>query len=64
MAPRYDADEAARHDREVRRDLERLNVPAVSWPSARPGPDGAPMPDVLIVGAGMSGLSAAVVFFH
>ena len=51
---------AERHDREVLRDLERLNVPMERWTAERRGPDGRPMTDVLIVGAGVSGLSAAL----
>ncbi len=43
---------------EVRRDLARLNFPAADWvpPSAR---DGRPVLDVLIIGAGLCGQTAA-----
>ncbi len=41
------------------RDLARLNHPPAAWVPERPGPDGRPMADVAIVGAGMCGLTAA-----
>ncbi|HUF87512.1 MAG TPA: NAD(P)/FAD-dependent oxidoreductase [Thermohalobaculum sp.] len=41
------------------RDLVRLNHPPADWVPARAGPDGRPMADVAIVGAGMCGLAAA-----
>jgi len=47
------ATEQARHD------LERLLYPAADWVPARDGPDGAPLLDVLVVGAGMCGQTAA-----
>lgn len=53
-------DGLARHEAEVARDLERLCLPAPNWPAARDGPDGAPMLDVLIMGAGMCGIGAAI----
>jgi cation diffusion facilitator CzcD-associated flavoprotein CzcO len=44
---------------QARRDLERLNYPPADWVPQTAGPDGAPLLDVLIVGAGMCGQTAA-----
>jgi cation diffusion facilitator CzcD-associated flavoprotein CzcO len=44
---------------EVTRDLQRLLLPPANWTAPPPGPDGAPLLDVLVVGAGMYGLAAA-----
>jgi len=44
---------------EVRRDLARIAHPSVPWLEPRMGPDGNPAFDVLIVGAGQSGLAIA-----
>jgi cation diffusion facilitator CzcD-associated flavoprotein CzcO len=44
---------------ELARDLGRLLLPPANWPATVTGPDGAPVTDVLIVGAGMYGLAAA-----
>jgi FAD-dependent urate hydroxylase len=41
------------------RDLERLNYPPANWVPELPGPDGQPLCDVLIAGAGMCGLTAS-----
>ncbi|MEM9048716.1 MAG: NAD(P)/FAD-dependent oxidoreductase [Pseudomonadota bacterium] len=41
------------------RDFERLNHPPTPWLPERMGPDGRPLADVLLVGAGMNGLAAA-----
>lgn len=41
------------------RDFARLNHPPAAWVPERAGPDGRPMADVAIVGAGMCGLAAA-----
>jgi hypothetical protein len=49
----------AEHDASVARDLATLNLPPANWPASVAGPGGAPMTDVLIVGAGVSGLAAA-----
>jgi len=49
----------ARLQREVARDLERLMLPPANWTAGRMGPDGAPLIDVAIVGAGMCGIAAA-----
>lgn len=46
---------------EIARDFAVLNHPPQNWVPERIGPDGHPMLDVLIVGAGMCGLTAA---FH
>ena len=43
----------------VRADLHALRHPETDWMPARLGPDGAPMLDVLVVGAGQGGLSIA-----
>lgn len=40
-------------------DLARLNYPPANWVPERSGPDGKPLCDVLIVGAGMCGLTAS-----
>ncbi|WP_048426250.1 NAD(P)-binding domain-containing protein [Methylobacterium indicum] len=44
---------------EVRRDLARLNHPPARWTLPVDGPDGRPALDVLVVGAGMCGQTAA-----
>lgn len=44
---------------EARHDLERLNYPAPNWVPPARGPAGKPIVDVLIVGAGMCGQTAA-----
>ncbi len=49
----------AAHERRVARDLELLNLPPRPWAASRSGPDGAPLIDVLVVGAGMCGIAAA-----
>lgn len=53
------ADTAARHDRAVARELALLGLPPAAWPATVTGPDGAPMLDVAILGAGMCGIAAA-----
>jgi cation diffusion facilitator CzcD-associated flavoprotein CzcO len=56
---------SAEHDRvaaltaQVRRDLDRIAHPRMPWMEPRVGPDGKPALDVLIVGAGQSGLAIA-----
>jgi len=45
--------------REAKRDLQRLNWPAPNWVPAFQGPDEKPVLDVLIVGGGMCGQTAA-----
>ena len=45
---------------DARRDFARLNFPAANWVPATNGPDGKPMLDVLIVGAGLCGQTAAL----
>ena len=49
----------AAHEAAVARDLELLNLPPRNWPESRVGPDGEPMLDVLVIGAGMCGIAAA-----
>lgn len=44
----------------VRDDLARIAHPRLPWLEPRTGPDGAPALDVLVVGAGQSGLATAV----
>ena len=41
------------------RDLRLLNYPPAGWAPEHGGPDGRPVCDVLIVGAGMCGLAAS-----
>lgn len=56
------ADPLAELNERVRRDLELLNFPAPDWVPPRQSelrPDGAPVLDVVVIGAGMSGLSVA-----
>ncbi|MBS0560787.1 MAG: NAD(P)/FAD-dependent oxidoreductase [Proteobacteria bacterium] len=52
-------DAAADLARRVASDLEYLCLPPPNWPAAVPGPDGKPMLDVLVIGAGMCGIAAA-----
>jgi FAD-dependent urate hydroxylase len=49
----------AAHERQVRRDLEILNLPAKSWLQPRRTASGEPILDVAIIGAGMNGIAAA-----
>jgi len=44
---------------EARRDLARLNYPPANWVLPRTGPNGQPTLDVLVIGAGMCGQTAA-----
>jgi len=46
-------------EEQARNDLARLNFPAANWVPPRAGPDGKTMLDVLVVGAGMCGQTAA-----
>jgi cation diffusion facilitator CzcD-associated flavoprotein CzcO len=43
----------------VAADLKCLGLPAANWPATVAGPDGRPMTDVLMIGAGMCGIAAA-----
>ena len=45
-------------ERTARHDLDRLNFPPANWVPGRAGPDGRPVVDVLVVGAGMCGQTA------
>jgi cation diffusion facilitator CzcD-associated flavoprotein CzcO len=45
--------------RAARADLARLNVPPANWVPPSSGPDGSPVLDVLVAGAGMCGQTAA-----
>jgi cation diffusion facilitator CzcD-associated flavoprotein CzcO len=42
----------------ARSDLARLNYPAANWVPPKPGPDGRPLLDALVVGGGMCGQTA------
>jgi cation diffusion facilitator CzcD-associated flavoprotein CzcO len=44
---------------QVRADLAKTAHPGAAWLAPKPGPDGRPALDVLVVGAGQSGLAAA-----
>jgi len=52
-------DGLAAHEAAVARDLTLLGLPPAAWTAEPPGPDGGPMADVLVVGAGMLGIAAA-----
>jgi NAD(P)-dependent dehydrogenase (short-subunit alcohol dehydrogenase family) len=43
---------------QARRDFARLNFPAANWVPPALGPDGKPMLDVLVIGAGANGDAA------
>jgi len=60
-SPRNDAALArlARLARDARADLARLNFPPANWVVPATAPDGAPVLDVLVAGAGMCGQTAA-----
>ena len=49
-----------RLEQAVARDFAVLNQPAANWVPTRAGPDGRPLLDVLVVGGGMCGLTAAL----
>ncbi len=49
----------ARQAERVRHDLAMLNYPPADWVPGKVGPDGKPMLDVLVVGGGMCGQTAA-----
>ncbi|MFY0613258.1 MAG: NAD(P)/FAD-dependent oxidoreductase [Hyphomicrobiaceae bacterium] len=55
----HEDDGLRRLQRAIARDFELLNLPATNWVPARNGPDGKPLLDVLVVGGGMCGLTAA-----
>jgi len=48
----------------ARGDLARLNFPPPNWVPPLAGPDGAPVLDVLIAGAGMCGQTAALALLR
>ena len=50
--------------RAVEREFGRLNHPPANWPAGRVAPDGAPALDVLIVGAGQFGQTAALALIR
>ncbi|MCB8821937.1 NAD(P)-binding domain-containing protein [Microvirga rosea] len=47
------------HEERVARDLEMLGYPAANWPAEVRSPEGEPVTDVVVVGAGMNGIAAA-----
>ncbi len=49
----------ALQEEQARHDLRCLNYPAANWMPAATGPDGKPVLDVLVAGAGMCGQTAA-----
>lgn len=57
-SPRDDA-ALARLARAAQADLARLNLPPANWVPPAAAPDGAPVLDVLVAGAGMCGQTAA-----
>jgi cation diffusion facilitator CzcD-associated flavoprotein CzcO len=57
--PIFDATRLKRHEALVHRDLERLKLPATSWLPAARTPEGEPLLDVVVIGAGMYGIAAA-----
>ncbi len=46
-------------ERQLARDLDLLCLPPANWPAKVAGPDGAPMLEVAVIGAGMYGIAAA-----
>src|SRR5689334_8571127 len=46
-------------ERQIAADLVRIEAAPRAWIPARGGPEGAPVHDVVIIGAGLSGLSIA-----
>ena len=55
----HEPDGLAALESRIARDLSYLDYPPENWVAPRKDLDGNPMPDVLIVGAGMCGLAAA-----
>ena len=53
------SDGLARLEAAIASDLARIAWPAAHWVKPRAGPDGAPMLDVLVIGAGQGGLTVA-----
>lgn len=64
MDQRHFPDRLGELEAQVHRDLQRLNYPPPNWPIPVPGPDGAPALDVLVVGAGMYGQTAAFALYR
>ncbi|SDZ99814.1 NAD(P)-binding domain-containing protein [Rubrimonas cliftonensis] len=50
-------DGLSRLEAQVSSDLEKIAWPGVAWVKPRRGPDGAPMLDALVIGAGQGGLT-------
>jgi FAD-dependent urate hydroxylase len=59
IEPSPERDRVAALTAQVRRDLDRIAHPRMPWLKPRPAPDGSPALDVLIIGAGQSGLAIA-----
>jgi cation diffusion facilitator CzcD-associated flavoprotein CzcO len=59
MTPEFSATGLSSLAEQVARDREVLNLQPARWTAPTHGPDGKPMPDVVIVGAGMCGIAAA-----
>jgi FAD-dependent urate hydroxylase len=59
VASPRNTDALARLAHDARADLARLNFPPANWVPPQTGPGGAPVLDVLVVGAGMCGQTAA-----
>lgn len=57
--PPLDAAALAAHGRQVLVDLEKLQLPHRQWLPPGTTPEGAPLFDVVVIGAGMYGLAAA-----
>lgn len=51
-------------EREVMRDLDRLNYPPRAWPVPKPAPDGSTALDALVVGGGMYGQTMAFALYR
>jgi FAD-dependent urate hydroxylase len=58
-SPETRPDGLIRLEADLARDIERLNYPPANWVPQQTGPDGEALCDVLIVGAGMCGLTAS-----
>jgi cation diffusion facilitator CzcD-associated flavoprotein CzcO len=51
-------------EREVKRDLDRLNYPPRAWPVPKPAPDGSTALDALVIGGGMYGQTMAFALYR
>jgi cation diffusion facilitator CzcD-associated flavoprotein CzcO len=64
MDAAYPANRLANHEAAVAHDRVLLGLPPRNWPATVAGPDGRPMLDVLVVGAGMCGIAASAALIH